>query len=107
MAYWTVQDISNSDWIRWSDEGNELLVLSMAKLIKVCGSTAKKPESFMKNFSDYGFKLLSDGRCKEPQEDGRYWIRLKHEFFKKDQFDIINMVKRHSPKKRVSAVSSI
>ncbi|KAJ2632518.1 Heat shock transcription factor [Coemansia sp. RSA 1290] len=91
------QDPSNSEWIRWNDDGDEFQFCDWGLLIGELsrrGMAAKKKESVSKNLHDYEFASLTDSRRRIPDQDGLIWYRFRHPNFKRGRQDLISGIIR-------------
>ncbi|KAJ2852720.1 Heat shock transcription factor [Coemansia brasiliensis] len=92
-----VQDPSNSEWIRWNNDGDEFQFCDWSLLIGELsrrGMAAKKKESVSKNLHDYEFASLTDSRRRIPDQDGLVWHKFRHPNFQQGRRDLISGIVR-------------
>ncbi|KAJ2101249.1 hypothetical protein GGI09_001857 [Coemansia sp. S100] len=101
--YRIVNNKEYSSWIKWSDNGDQLLIGDWDFFVNTLvdmGFSMSGRTSAMRNFYSYGFKLDSDGRHRIPDENGVVWTVLQHDKFIRDEPELLKDIIRTAPPRK-------
>ncbi|KAJ2103914.1 hypothetical protein GGI09_000407 [Coemansia sp. S100] len=101
--YRIVNNNDHSSWVKWSDNGDQLLIGNWDFFVDTLvdmGFSMSGRTSAMRNFYSHGFKLMSDGRHRIPDENGVVWTILQHDKFIRDEPELLKDIIRTAPPRK-------
>ncbi|KAJ2860630.1 hypothetical protein GGH94_005400 [Coemansia aciculifera] len=113
VVYRIANERGNASWIRWSPAEDVLEIANtLGEFSELRQALAGyrfgqgSASSVKKNFAEYQFDKLDDGRQRASDENGVVWIRWSHPSFHKGNPELVGTMRRKPSKRKTKPKGS-